>query len=55
MLLTYEGFGGLLTRTYFALQADIPYYYTKYDQTTRTCIAGESLGKIAQIIFDYSI
>lgn len=55
MLLTYEGFGGLLTRTYFALQGEIPYLYTKMKRTTRTCIKGESMGKIAQIIFDYSI
>ena len=55
MLLTYEGFAGLLTRTYFALQSDIPFLYTKAEQTTRTCIKGEAYGKIAQIIFDYSI
>ena len=31
MLLTYEGFGGLLTRTYFALQGELPELYTKKD------------------------
>ena len=55
MLLTYEGFGGLITRTYFALQSEIPLLYEKSVDTTRTCIKGESYGKIAQIVFDYSI
>ena len=54
-LLTFEGFGGLITRTYFALQGEIPLLYTKMTLSTRTCIKGESAGKIAQIIFDYSI
>merc|ERR1712166_598934 len=36
---------GLLTRTIMGAQADIPVYWTKYSESTRTCIQGEKKKK----------
>ena len=53
--LTVEGFTGLLTRTIMGFQAELPFYYTKFLQSDRTCIQGESAAKMFSLIFDYQI
>lgn len=54
-LLTKEGMSGLMTRTSMGLQADIPFYYSKYTLSDKECIKGESLGKLFQILLDYTM
>ena len=54
-ILTYEGLTGLLTRTTMAVTADLPYLYTKFTMSSRECIQGEAVGKMLQLLLDYSI
>ena len=44
-------------RTFMGLGSEIPLYYSKYllSPEDKYCIKGESLGKIASIVMDYSI
>lgn len=45
-MLSYEGFSGLIVRTNMGLQKELPYYYTKGSLTTKSCIRGESYGRM---------
>ena len=54
-MLSYEGLTSLLLRTWGGLQAELPFYTTKSQYAKNACVRGESMGKIVQLIFNYSI
>lgn len=54
-MLSQQGMTGLFSRTIGGLQSELPFYATKSQYAASPCIRGESLGRIVQLIFAYSI
>jgi hypothetical protein len=54
-MLSYEGLIALSVRVTSGITGEIPFYFTKFSESDRQCIQGQSAGKLAQILADYSI
>jgi hypothetical protein len=53
--LTYEGLGGVYSRTFAGMQSEIPMYWAKMSGATDFCVAGEAAGELIKLVFNYSI